>query len=920
MTSDAVALVPSSARRLRGVLAVVFFFSGAAALLFETLWFRLAGLTFGNTAWASAIVLASFMSGLALGNLLAPRLSRTRDPLRVYAMLEAAIGVCGVLLVFVLPASAPRLAPLFRQLLESAWALNSARLALAFIFLVIPATLMGATLPTVIRTLSSTDANFGRTLGVLYGWNTMGAMIGALAGEAFLIEAIGIRGTSLVAAAMNLMAGSAAWILSGRGAGEDVRPAPEQRRARTLRLLLAAGGCGFALLALEVLWFRFVAQFVVTTSLAFAVMLAVVLLGIGGGALIGAAASRRWPNLEQWTMLIAATSGLAVVLGYWGFQPVPVMSLESPLPDEWVRVAGDSLQLMLLVSALSGLLFTMVGKLVQREVGDETRATSLLTFANTIGATAGSLIAGFVFIPSLGVERSFFIIACLYGCIALLTMERFTARAIIPVVAVLGAALLFFPFGLMRDTFIPMASRTFLERGGRIVAVREGLIETIAYVQNDFGREPYVHRLVTNGHSMSATTFSGRRYMSLFVHLPLALRPQAKNALLISFGVGVTARALADAKQLASIDVVDISRDVLELSDIVWPGTSNALRDPRVNVHIEDGRFFLLTTDKRFDLITAEPPPPKNAGVVSLYTLEYFRLLRDRLTANGIASYWLPAYQLTSADSKALIGAFCGAFADCSLWSGAGAEWILVGSRGRSGAPNAVDFSRQWSDPVAGQSLRRIGVEVPEQLPATFLADAAALRSFVGDVPPITDDFPLRLSSRLPRALPHIEFLMSDQAQAYRRSRWLREVIPAPIHERGFAYIPLQRMIDRSIPDSSVFYEPEVIFRILTRTDLRTLPRVLLRSNAWLEGIADREIARGGRHPAVTHVAAIGALSDRDFPRARELFAGAARGGVARAVEGEILAAHLAGDPAYAQQRIAASRQPVERWAFLQRP
>src|SRR5207244_9155885 len=137
----------------------------------------------------------------------------------------------------------------------------------------------------------------------------------------------------------------------------------------------------------------------------------------------------------------------------------------------------------------------------------------------------------------------------------------------------------------------------------------------------------------------------------------------------ISYGVGITAHTLTQARQLDSIDVVDISKSILDLSSIVWPGSANPLADRRVHAHIEDGRFFLLTTPRRFDLITAEPPPPKTAGIVNLYTREYFELMRDRLSDRGIASYWLPIYQLSDSDAKAIIGAFCGAFSDCSLWS-----------------------------------------------------------------------------------------------------------------------------------------------------------------------------------------------------------------------------------------------------------
>jgi spermidine synthase len=680
--------------------SVAFFLSGAAALLFETLWFRLAGLAFGNTAWAAAIVLSSFMAGIGLGNLVAIRTSR--DPLRLYVALEIGIMLSGVSLVLFFP----KTPQLFGALLDRTVALNVVRLIFAFVLLVIPAMLMGATLPTGVRALRPSSDEYTRILGTLYGWNTLGAMAGALAGEFFLIRRFGIRGTGIVAGALDLFAGAIVLMLPAWQKRVDA-----SRRTtwstRLVRQLIAAGICGFALLALEVLWFRFLVLFVLANALAFAVMLAVVLLGISLGAI---AASRL--RIDDVTPAAAAFCGIAVIVGYSTFHPMMPTG-----PDYWVRreiaaVIVDALRLMLPVCIGSGFLFTVIGRSVEREVDDAPRATSLLTFANTAGAAIGAVAAGFFLIPSLGVERSLLCIAILYGVVSVLTMNR---RSLVSIAA-LAVALILFPSGRMREKFIPLSASAFLDSSTRIRAVREGVVETSVYLESD----PQVYRLFTNGFSMSATTPMCRRYMTLFADLPLAFRPNARSALLISYGVGVTAKALTNSRQLESIDVVDVSRDILDLGEIVWPGAANPLRDPRVRVHVEDGRFFLAATPRRFDLITAEPPPPKNAGVVSLYTLEYFRLLHDRLTAHGIATYWLPVDQLTKSDTRALVAAFCGAFEDCSLWNGADANLILMGSRGELGTP-------------ASQ-------------PTTLMADSNMLRAFVGGAPPVTDDRPFRLS------------------------------------------------------------------------------------------------------------------------------------------------------------------------------
>src|SRR5438105_13348512 len=213
-------------------LSVIFFLSGGASLLFETLWFRECGLVFGNSAWASAIVLASFMAGLAIGNLIAPKfLRRFEQPLQLYAALEITIALCGLILVFALPYFSSFLAPIFRPLLDSPL-LNVARLILAFVLLVIPAIGMGATLPTVVGALSQHDPNFGRILGLLYGSNTMGAVVGAIAGELFLIRIFGVRGTGIVAAMCSMSAAILALRLKVWGPALS-RPVPAEGPAPT---------------------------------------------------------------------------------------------------------------------------------------------------------------------------------------------------------------------------------------------------------------------------------------------------------------------------------------------------------------------------------------------------------------------------------------------------------------------------------------------------------------------------------------------------------------------------------------------------------------------------------------------------------------------------------------------------------------
>lgn len=839
-------------------LSLLFFASGAAALLFETLWFRLAGLTFGNAAWASAAVLASFMAGLALGNLAALRLrvQALAAPLRVYSMIEGGIGLTGLLLVLALPFSSRLVASLFRAIGDQPSLVAVTRLTLAFLLMLIPTSLMGATLPTLVGALGT--HNFGRTLGLLYGFNTLGAVCGALAGEMVLIEAFGLRGTAVIAFLCSLTAAVGAWTI--RTTPQEVPPRGMFDR-RAIRFVLAAAIAGFLLLALEIIWMRLLVLFVFATSLAFAVMLAVILLGIGAGALFSAAI-----GADRYAALVASLASIAVMLTYAGFPASQIAS-----KDRAGVLLLVSIRLMLPVSFFSGMLFPWIGKQIERVAGEGTLATAVLTAANTLGGMAGSIIATFVLIPRLGIDGAIVLAAAGYIVVAaLISSSRLNILPIAAAIVVIVLA----PKNLLQRDFLPTATRDYLSTGSKIVAVEQGPIETAVYLERRAFGGPYIERLYTNGYSMSATTLASKRYMSLFVHLPMALHPSTRSALLISYGVGVTAHALASTPQLTSIDVVDISKTILGLSHIVWPGASNPLRDPRVRVHVEDGRFFLMTTPRRFDLITAEPPPPKCAGVVNLYTKEYFALLRDRLNEGGLATYWLPVYQLEPNEARSVVRAFCDELDDCTLWSGGGGEWILLGSRGPMQPVESL--ATPWQTPASADWLARAGVERPEQLGGLFLAGTETLKRWSSSAPPLTDDFPLRLSNRVTASNYNAWKANLDgrhRMEEFTANPQLRRVLPESAFAAAVPYFGVTQELDRTLFDVThpAPIDPRPVRAILTRSNLRDAPRLLLGSDRWLEDLARAAWARGDRSVEAATIIGIGELSDRHYAEAASL-------------------------------------------------
>jgi spermidine synthase len=885
------------------MLGPVFALSGAAALVFETLFFRLAGLALGNSVHAAALVLFSFMTGLGLGNALAASaVRRFGRPLLLFAVLETVIGLYGAALVFLFPAISAASTLLLRPLAEAGPALEITRLGLAFALFVVPAFAMGMTLPVLVSALLPRDPNFGSTLGRLYGWNTAGAVVGALLAERVLVTHLGVSGAGVVAASLDLLAVAAVlWLRHGR-LGDTAYESKSQPRPswpdRSEALLLAAAFlCGGALLALEVVWFRFFLLFTSALSWNLALMLATVLAGIASGGFAAAAWFRRRDDAHRHVASVTLLCGASVT------------GLYTTLCVIWPRVsamaAADAyLILMFPVSLLSGMIFTLLGRAIEARGTPAAVATGRLALANTAGAAVGSLAGGFLLIPVIGVEPSFVVVAVVYGIAAILLVaasaNAFAAR--VQRGAVIGAALAYavslalFPSGALEQRLLglPGSVRSVLtSQGYELAAYRETVTETIQYFRKPLLGVAHHHILATNNFPMAGTPVSNRRYMKAYVYWPVAVNPELRSALLISYGTGETARALAATAGIERIDVVDISAEILELSRLVAPASEpHPLDDPRVHVHIEDGRFFLQTTDRRFDLITGEPPPPRHAGVGNLYSREYFALVRDRLEPGGIVTYWLSAHQLRLDESRAVLRGFCDVFPNCSLWSGNGLEWMMVAVHEPGGPASDEDFSALWRDRTRSRELFSLGFPNPGTLAATFIADGERLARFIGDAPPLVDDFPQRIASRpveqSAEDLRAYREFMADPAalENLASSPMLARYWPAGLRRSDPALARARKLALSDLWERRGY---AVLYEALTDPDLAAYAPWAVASDAdALQILAETLAARpdSNRELALSssesrHLAAA-ALLRRDFESAERALAAWQRGGARR--------------------------------------
>jgi spermidine synthase len=745
------------------VLCGILFLSGIGALIFETLWLRLSGLAFGNSLWAAALILSSFMAGLALGNAIAAssRIRRWR-PLHLYAVLELLVALFGCTIVFGLPVLGDLMRPVWQTLWNYQPTLLGLRFAVSFLILLMPTTAMGLTLPVLIEDPVLRQTNFGRAIGFLYGSNTLGAVAGAVLGEGFLIKAFGLHGTG-VAAGLAVCCAAVFALLTARIASGRAAIIPERAFPLRMdlsyrppwRLLFISFWTGCILLSLEVVWFRFLRLYVASSSTAFAVMLAVVLAGIGLGGIVAGALHSRAARLNHLLPIVLLLAAIAALLSYLFFPGELIQARTDVFDLRWWQITLLSITLMFPVALLSGILFPSIVGDVQARVEDRMKSTGITTLFNTAGAAVGPLLASFILLPGVGYQWSLILCAAGYALLSVLVTEPASWSLRRPFVVGLWAAMILtlaiFPYRRAEAHFAHASHPFEVDDQGDVVAhvVKkiEGTSDTWQLVRRDLFGEPYYYRLVANAFSMSAANPYGQRYMRLFAYLPLAFRPESEDVLLICYGCGVTADAFTHKSSLKRIDVVDISKEVFALADF-YSGInySNPLRDSRVNPVVQDGRFFLQASPQQYDVISGEPPPPKNAGSVNLYTEEFFSLVNSRLKEGGIATFWLPINQLKVEEAKAILRAFHSAFSNASVWASANEDWIMMGIRGPGRKVQEEEIRQLWSDPSTGADLRRIGIEVPQQLGALFVMDGEEISRITHEVAPLTDVYPKRLT------------------------------------------------------------------------------------------------------------------------------------------------------------------------------
>lgn len=763
---------------LAASVLVCFFVSGAAGLVYEIVWMRMLGLIFGHTLLAVTAVLVAFMTGLALGASLFGRLIDHRGrPLRVYGLLETGTGICGLLVPALLSVAEALYLALQRALELSSSALSLAQFALVLIVLLLPTMLMGASLPVIAKLLVDRLEAIGRRVGNLYAINTFGAVLGSAVAGFYLLPAIGVGATTVLAATLNLAIGAWAlaadrWAPAPRDADLVAAPetvaAPDAPRAPdrlvTWLVLTAAGLSGVASMVYEVAWTRALRLVIGSSVYAFSAMLTTFLTGLALGAVLFAAlwGARRANLILLGSLQVAAgLAALALVPVFDRMPDLVLTILRQTSPSAHAALLTQfvvSFVVMIVPTTIIGAAFPCAVQICARVLPRLGRDVGQVYSASTAGTIAGALIAGFVLVPSIGAQASTVAAAELNGAVGIALL---VVAAPIPLgrrVAVASTLALVFTASVLlvprwdrqvmtggvsvyikRFVFAADPAALFRETASsrRLVYYREGFNSTVAVERTAWVTSLRIDGKVdaSNGPDMATQLMLG--------HLPVLLHPNPQRVLVIGLGSGVTAGAVAQHPVVREVDVAELEPAVVDASTFFARENRGVLRDPRVTLLTGDGRTILLASSKRYDIIASEPSNPWMAGVANLFSRDFYRLVRQRLTVGGIMVQWLHGYNLFPGELRMIVATFHSVFPHSTLWRTLRGDYLLVGTE----TPLTVDYAllarRMGESPTVRADMASLHVVVPVDLFAMFLLDEPDLARFARGAPMNTDDRPL---------------------------------------------------------------------------------------------------------------------------------------------------------------------------------
>jgi len=750
---------------------LLFFISGATGLIYEVVWTRLLTLVMGNTHYSIATVLTAFMGGLALGSYAGGKvIDRFFNPLALYALLEGAIGFYCLAIPGIIDWAFPLFKSIYLNSGSSYAEASFYRFLICGSILLIPTTFMGATLPILSKFVSSEPGLIGRDVGTLYAVNTFGAVFGAATSAYVFMRLLGLSATIQLAAGLNIgiavvifLVFRPGWNRTAQSLNESSEGLSEladnTTRAVSMSweerfLLLAFGVSGFCALVYQLTWNRILSLLLGSSVYAFSLILSLFILGLALGTVCFARLVTRMKDLVKVFGLLQIGIGISALAALPFFGEIPFI-------NRWVYQNWDidfsavQLSNLLIIFSLlffptffMGAQFPVVVKLLTRGMSNLGNDVGRVYASNTVGTIVGSFIGGFFMIPILGIQNSVltavFINILLAGGLLSLSKSLTPSMKFYGLPLVLMACL----WGgvsmnawdkavISSGSFMPYRIKDLKEaenRTNRILFYKEGTHTTVttelAVSGNIFLR--------VNGKTDASLALDMRTQL-LSGYLPMFFQKSPQSVLVIGQGSGITLGAVEQFPAVKDIDLVEISTAVIEGSRFFGPFNHHALDDDRLTTILEDGRNHVALSDKKYDVIISEPSNPWISGVGALFTVEFFRLLKDRLTETGVACIWVHT-NMSPESFKSITRSFSTIFPHVTMWESiVGDDYLLIGSSKEYGLPYERVDDLLKKDSI-GKDLSRIGIHSVRDLFSLMIMSRDQILRFSGEAPIHTDD------------------------------------------------------------------------------------------------------------------------------------------------------------------------------------
>ncbi len=742
------------------LIGVCFVFSGATGLIYEVLWARMLGLVFGATTLAVSTVLAAFMGGLALGSALAGRLGqRIRRPLRTYGLIEVAIGIYALLVPLLFRWVDNLYALIWQHFQPGFFTFSLWRFALSCLLLLVPTTLMGATLPVLSAALLRQGAT---AVTRLYGCNLVGAIVGTLAAGFMLLPSLGVRTTIFIAAAINILIGLVGVLLQR---GVETRIEENERGVGEIGgfWFFAAIASGFVTISTQVSWTRIISMVIGSSTYAFSVVVALFLIGLAGGAwFIGR--KDRSAKLRRTMILVELLTAVSLFVSLYIVNWLPWLLVNLGLNlhvSSWGGLLGLQITSATLLILVPALLMGMVMPLVlEWAAADPVRSVARVgrVYAvNTIGAIAGAFFTGFVLIPKTSTKFALILASALCVVVAGFAyqpgatrrdpaLKRSLAIGAIPVV-VLAMLFLAPRMNLVDlsvgayDTLVRMLANT---REGvtndqpppaQLLMYEEGPTATVSV-----RRDGEAISMAINGRTNASDTIFDMPTQVMLGQLPLFVAPRIEKGLVIGFATGITVGSMLQSP-IQSVTCVELEPGTVKGSKYFQHVNNLPLEDPRTHLIIDDARTYLRVTPERYDIIVSEPSHPWVPGVANLFTQEFFELGRARLNDQGIFVQWVQIYQLSTESLRVVLATYHKVFPHVLMFRvgglNKGKDLLLVGSN----QPLNLDrLAERIADPRVVAELARVNLNSEADVRSWFICDETRLGPAVAGAKINTDD------------------------------------------------------------------------------------------------------------------------------------------------------------------------------------